>query len=173
MSVEGFAFSSYYSNGITDGILQFTNCHFTAPSTGSAPTGYATLDTAGMMGVGGTNCTYQGDNPQGTFCTAHAGGVFGFGYYDPQSTITLTLTIIGSPVLDAWASADTSGIISVYDIACTFPGGPNVQGYQYVVGNAGGIGFWTANTSALPGNTAGVVIIGVDGSSLGGWLTHG
>lgn len=172
MTVQGMAFSSYYSNCITDGVLQLSNCHMTAPSTGTAPTGYACCDCAGMMGISGVNCQYSGSNPQGTFCSVNSGGVFAFAYYDPQNTIPLTMAIVGSPTIDIWASAGSGGTISVYDIACSFPGGTNVQGYQFLVGDAGGIGFWSANINALPGNTAGLVV-GSDATTLGGWLTHG
>ena len=169
MYVNGFNFQSAIQQCLVDGILQLYNCAFTAPTLGEA-----VLDSAGVCGVYGT-CTLSGANSFTSFAAAHAGGQIALGFYMPELSISvgLQLTIVGTITETAgFLQAFEGGTISFYDIVCSFPNSAGVIGPQWVASTTGGIGFWTSNLGAAPGNQPGFATTAVYGDP-GGWLTHG
>ena len=165
ITMDGFQFLSWNNNGTTGGILRFINCWFTAP-TGSV----SVLDCFGSMSVTGTNCHYSAVVACTAFAFAHVGGQLALGYHGPLAISPLTVQIQGSPTFnDAFFVCNAGGSGVVYDDVTTWVnGGANVNGRQYHVSNAGGIGFWS-NPASLPGNTPGFCSTSAP-NDCGGWI---
>jgi hypothetical protein len=152
ITLNGFTFKSYYSNisTATGGAIEATNCHFTAPVSGtSAITAYANS----IVWVFG-NCTFdsQGRVPAAIF--GGSGGDVALGYNDIYQSYPLTFDFItpisvGSGV----AEAVQNGAVLIATSVVSFTGYVPT-GNKWYSALGGGI----SGVSIIPGSAAGVTV---------------
>jgi hypothetical protein len=164
LTINGFSCQSYYDNVRNNGLMFLSNMVISSPSSGNNS---AVQNSIGVLNAFG-NITSNATVPNEPLFGCTGSGVLNLGWNSifASQQRTLHLNYVGQ-LLYVVTCVDGAQC-SVYDNMMTLSGTAPANGF--LVNTAGGIGFFSANTSALgaPG-----VVVQSTATSLGGTLSSG